>query len=670
MEKLKLLGLVFSVLAFSSSLSAAESFLSSSDGISFYQLDFPDNVPPVLDSTIGLLEINLLSLRASTGMNSGYINAVVGGSWVIRNMPILIENDYPYPLLSTRFDLGVSNGNTVSQLSVDILYSDDVKTAGVTGGAAAFPVADLDFSQGGAAPESEEELDAGGPADPAPPTLNDVLFGDPENTTAIMQLDHPNVEAALNQCVPMSVANSLQYLEDTTDLVIPHTHKPGLKGDDSLVGQLGAAMGRDAESRTKGGGVKTNPAIQGKMRYLAENNLQDRIKTTTWGLWGASKDQSVTVDGRTANSTSKGSTVVFTDVVSALQGGQDCEANYYFEGGAHAIDIVGAGITNGQPWMIEGSDIDQKSDSKGAGPKGFIFSHLIDSDKDGSLNMNGSSTELHVVICQEYIPVKKHPDSFLPPPDAELFVPGIGLEIIDIIDPAGHQSFVDNPPSVLDVNLGNNLFTLQGSPSWMPLALTPDGSGGLSGSNTATVAGNSNITNTISMTFQETTIDATITLGANGGLPQGQPIIFNTRLSSTEAWPWIQSDAVPPALSTAIRTNGFRHSFASPATDPLSVGLSLEPGNQAGTNADWWIVAQSGDITAYYDLATANWIVGPLQPSRQAPLAEIASETVFRAPGSALPPGQYTFYFGVDTVMNGELDLDSLTFDSVVLTLQ
>ncbi len=127
---------------------------------------------------------------------------------------------------------------------------------------------------------------------------------------------------------------------------------------------------------------------------------------------------------------------------------------------------------------------------------------------------------------------------------------------------------------------------------------------------------------------------------------------------------------MPAELTTAIRVNGFRHDFSSSAADPLSIGLSLEPGAQAGTNADWWIVAQSGDLTAYYDLAASNWIIGPLAPSRQGALTAIPSETVFRAPGSALPAGEYTFYFGVDTEMNGQLDIASLKFDSVVLTLE
>ena len=37
---------------------------------------------------------------------------------------------------------------------------------------------------------------------------------------------------------------------------------------------------------------------------------------------------------------------------------------------------------------------------------------------------------------------------------------------------------------------------------------------------------------------------------------------------------------------------------------------------------------------------------------------------------SGLPVGPYTFYFGVDLLMNGSLDLSELHFDSVDVTIE
>lgn len=654
---------------FSSPSLAVDTFVESSNGIAFSQLDFPGNNPVVLNSSVGSFEVNLLQLRISTGMQAGYLNVVLGGVWVVRNLPVFEEKDYPYPSIATRFDLGVLEGSAVSQLSADVLYSDDVKQVGVIGSPAAFAVDDYIMSPGGISAEPGVITGAGSAK---PPSYKEVRFGDPENTRSIMQLDHPNEDAADRQCYPMAVANSMQYLADTTDLVLPHKHVIGLSGDDTLVGKIGKAMERDVTSRRNGNGVWYLEGIEGKLKYLAENNLQDRVRTRTWGTPDADSNHSVTVDGKTAVSTTEGAgTKLFSDYVAALEGGQACEAIYHWPGGAHAVAISGAGYTRGQPWIIYSSDDDQSSDTKGAHSAGIWFAHLVDSDDDGEFNLGGGERQISMVMCQEYIPVKNPPDTNLPPPIIDLLVRSVGLEVLEVTDPAGHLSFVDNPPMSLDFDLKNDgRFTLLGVASWLPLSLFPDGSGGLSGSNTATVAGFSNVTNTISATVEDKTINAKITLGANGGLPQGQPIVFDVRLTSEETWGWIQGEAVPVQLTTSIRANGFRHNFTASAADPLSIGVSLEPGAQVGTNADWWIVAQTGAITAYFDMATSSWVVGPLVPSMQGPLTSTVSDTLFRAPGSVLPPGKYTFYFAVDTDMNGVVDVGSLVFDSVVLTLE
>jgi hypothetical protein len=36
---------------------------------------------------------------------------------------------------------------------------------------------------------------------------------------------------------------------------------------------------------------------------------------------------------------------------------------------------------------------------------------------------------------------------------------------------------------------------------------------------------------------------------------------------------------------------------------------------------------------------------------------------------SGLPTGNYTFYFGVDMVMNGSLDMNDIFYDSVIVNI-
>src|SRR3989344_77121 len=83
-------------------------------------------------------------------------------------------------------------------------------------------------------------------------------------TWTFSQPNQVNLKAAQNQCVPMSVANSLQYLENSYGLQIPNNHAAGLKGDNTLVGQLDTEMNRTVTNRRTGSGVWFQPMLDGK----------------------------------------------------------------------------------------------------------------------------------------------------------------------------------------------------------------------------------------------------------------------------------------------------------------------------------------------------------------------------------------------------------------------
>lgn len=609
--------------------------LNSSHGVRLYQINYLGESPRANTDT-GLLDIDLLALRSTAAVEQGYINMMIGDSWEVRNLKVKKESEYPYSHLSTPFNLGVETGTKVNQLSASISISAVPLTEFSSADLTAYAVDAISYTIGGV-PDHPIS------APPTPPTLETALFGNPTNTDAITQFDHPNIEAAVNQCMPASIANSLQYLEDTTDLEIPHEHKMGLKGDDSLVGQLDTHTNRTVISRRSNENSGTW-GIQGKLSYLATNGLHDRVVTTHMGNgdYAGSESVSVAVDGKTASATGLGTSINFSTLLNAMKEGQDCELVYSWPGGSHAVDAVAAGTTNGEPWIVHGSDIDQSSDSKGAGASGFVFEYLKDTDNDGLLNLSGTNSQLVQVICQKYVA-----------PPATLTVTGID-------DPAGHSCCVTPPPGTIDFLLENSNITVRGDSPWLPMTgpLSPDGSFLLT--STATVAGFPNIHNSFTGVYQNGGIsNAKITLGTNGGLPQGMPISYSVNVTNL---------AAPAVLKPAIRANGFRREFSINAGEPLSVSITFDAANQATQAADWWAVLQTAGGLKSYDLATGQFQDG-LTVSYQGPLVDLPFTrlTLFQ---NGLEAGTYTFYFGVDMAQNGNLDLESATYDKVTVTVQ
>ena len=86
----------------------------------------------------------------------------------------------------------------------------------------------------------------------------------------------------------------------------------------------------------------------------------------------------------------------------------------------------------------------------------------------------------------------------------------------------------------------------------------------------------------------------------------------------------------------------------------------------SGQNADWWVGVYPSSEWYHYDL-TSGWMPG-ITPTYQGPLFDLSPTDV---PGMfGLPVGTYTFYFAVDMVMNGLLDMDQIYYDSVQVTIE
>jgi hypothetical protein len=115
-----------------------------------------------------------------------------------------------------------------------------------------------------------------------------------------------------------------------------------------------------------------------------------------------------------------------------------------------------------------------------------------------------------------------------------------------------------------------------------------------------------------------------------------------------------------------ITANGSDDPIEISQGESLAVAVTLDPIGAAGWNADWWVVAQTPMGIFSYAVG-GGWQPG-INATHQGALFEIASPyEVLNM--SSLPPGSYTFHFGVDMNMNGVLDMGELYVDSVAVTI-
>jgi hypothetical protein len=100
--------------------------------------------------------------------------------------------------------------------------------------------------------------------------------------------------------------------------------------------------------------------------------------------------------------------------------------------------------------------------------------------------------------------------------------------------------------------------------------------------------------------------------------------------------------------------------------DTVSIALSLDAGDVVSETADWWLVelTPAGTLN-YLDLFTASFMPG-FATTYQGPVFGFGSTVILNL--SNLTIGSHTYYFGIDTNMNGSLDVAQLYFDSVLVT--
>ena len=133
-----------------------------------------------------------------------------------------------------------------------------------------------------------------------------------------------------------------------------------------------------------------------------------------------------------------------------------------------------------------------------------------------------------------------------------------------------------------------------------------------------------------------------------------------------------------------IDSNQKRHGFlATPNYTPAPVpsiyqncnqiAISLDPGSYQGANGDWWFVAYAPSSGHWYSYTyPRQWRdigmdLSQITPAYQGPLAKTTNLTLFNTNG--ISSGTYYVYFGVDTNMNGVLDMNQLYYTEYTLTL-
>ncbi len=125
-------------------------------------------------------------------------------------------------------------------------------------------------------------------------------------------------------------------------------------------------------------------------------------------------------------------------------------------------------------------------------------------------------------------------------------------------------------------------------------------------------------------------------------------------------------DACDSEIASSIKANNSDTPITISPSDNLSITIEFSSGDHAGDNADWWLVAATPFGWFHYQVESNSW-APDIKYSFQGPLFNLAE---FNVLNTTLPVGTYTVYFGVDTVMNGILDMDQAHYDYVSVNIE
>jgi hypothetical protein len=320
----------------------------------------------------------------------GFVNVLSadGAQWLVQNLYVGLDTSYAQTF--NAFNLNTTGAaQSTDNLIVDFSSTPKSTLAAVS--------ADDSTVESGLTVSSlvenvQTETSTTGPEGALPGNGNTTLTFGGTGFGATYQLGHPNVEAAVNQCAPAAVANSLTWLGLNN---VPNN--PGSFGvadppnADSLVANLDILMGREETGCTDSAGGDTDPCgvwpLDGKLLYLSDLgnpnvvvNVQDSngaAGQTAGNGNGITPGQNYTNYGVTATNQGNPS---FSFIQSELAAGEDVEfdikylcpasGQYTSNGqivmctpgdaiGRHYVEATGAGSVLGQDFITQISDLSQ-----------------------------------------------------------------------------------------------------------------------------------------------------------------------------------------------------------------------------------------------------------------------------------------------------------------------
>jgi len=390
------------------------------NAVIFGQVDFgfgTPNAPYQMDSDWGHLEVKMSELAAATQLSEGYLNVYSDAGWIVQNLRV--DSTDPFDSIGAFFDLAVAAGTDVVQVSVYIDFSTQSVVNFADGPRQSYDVVAVGYAAQGVGDQNADSFGA-------PPRAGAVRPAPAGPTQVIARLANmPNVQASDMQCVPMAIANSLQYLENAFNIPIPHDHVRGNRGaaagDGSLVGELEFHMNRRVHSRYPApfpgnSGVFVQQMVDGKFRYLAQNMLQNWIVHKHQGTVGAPlyglPPGPFTRQGITSKDESVRGRVTWKWMCDQLAAGEDVELLYVNEvapnviRGGHAIRLFECGKTNGQPWVgyvhdaVQSNPLFDPADTIRGPGDGVVRAYVNDFDRDGVPNLGTTFQEIAFVLSE------------------------------------------------------------------------------------------------------------------------------------------------------------------------------------------------------------------------------------------------------------------------------
>jgi formylglycine-generating enzyme required for sulfatase activity len=169
-----------------------------------------------------------------------------------------------------------------------------------------------------------------------------------------------------------------------------------------------------------------------------------------------------------------------------------------------------------------------------------------------------------------------------------------------------------------------------------------------------------------SCTFLNSTIDCTYDKRVTG--------VLNNNTSASGTWyvKWTFANGCVEegsgtwtvAAETPTPPNPPTLSITIPGMTDGPIEVSLDPGDKAGQNADWWLGVDTPAGWYCYDIYQGAWVPGFSFLVYQGPLFDLPPSEL--PAFSNMPTGTCTFYFGIDTTMNGQLD-GNIYYDTLVV---